>query len=123
MKAARHLGVLLLLLLSRAAPLMACVTPESEMTAAERACCRMMHDQCAQMGMPASHDCCAKAPLAVFENALKSNPVRFHPVAVLLLWTASFNVLANDSVSHAWIHSPEHWPPKSPPAGITVLRI
>ena len=123
MKAVRHLGFVLLLLLSCAAPLMACVNPESEMTAAERACCRMMHDQCAQMGMPASHNCCAKVPPAVFENALKSNSVRFHPVAVLVFWTASFDILASDIVSWAWIHSPEHWPPKSPPVAITVLRI
>ncbi|MBB5060103.1 hypothetical protein HDF16_004839 [Granulicella aggregans] len=110
MKAFRHLGVALLSLLSCAAPLMACVTPESEMTAAERACCRMMHNQCAQMGMPASQNGCAKAPPAVFENALKSNPVRFHPVAVLVLRTASFNVSVNDNVGQAWIHSPEHLP-------------
>ncbi len=123
MKAIRHFGVILLLLLSCAAPLMACVTPKSQMTEAERVCCRMMHNQCAQMGMPASQDCCAKTPSAVFESALKSNRVRFQPVAVLVLWTSSFNVLANDGVSQAWIHSPEHWPPKSPPLGITVLRI
>jgi hypothetical protein len=73
--------------------------------------------------MPASQDCCAKAPPAVFENELKSNPVRFQPVAAFVLWIASFNVLAQDSVGQAWLHSPEHWPPKSPPLAITVLRI
>ena len=93
------------------------------MTAAERACCRMMHNQCDQMRMPASQDCCAKVPHALFENALKSNPVRFQPVAAMVLWVASFDVLTRDSVSHSWIQNPEHWPPKPPPVAITVLRI
>jgi hypothetical protein len=93
------------------------------MTAAERACCRMMRHQCGQMEMPASQDCCAKAPPALFEDALKSNPVRFQPVAAMVLWVASFDVLTRDSVSQASIQSPEHWPPKSPPVAITVLRI
>src|ERR1700730_8228108 len=123
MRIVRHFGVILLLLLSCAAPLMACVTPEDQMTAAERACCRIMHNQCAQMGMPSSQDCCAKAPRAPLENAIRSNPVRFEPVAALVMWVASFHVLAQDSVSQAWIQNPEHWPPKSPPLSITVLRI
>jgi hypothetical protein len=123
MKTIRHFGVVLLLLLSCVAPLMACVRPEAEMTAAERACCRMMHNQCAQMGMPSSQDCCAKAPSSVFDNALKSNPVRFQSVAVTVLWVASIDAFAHDNASQAWIHSPEHWPPKPPPVGITVLRL
>jgi hypothetical protein len=119
----RQFGVILLLLLSCAAPLMACVTPEAQMTAAEHACCRIMHNQCAQMGMPASEDCCAKATPAAFENAIRSNPDRFKPVTALVLWVASFHVLAQDNVSQTWIQSPENWPPKSPPVAITVLRI
>jgi hypothetical protein len=83
----------------------------------------MMHDQCGQMEMPASQDCCAKAPAVPLENAMKSNPVRFDPVATLVLWVASFHVVAQDSVTQAWIQSLEHCPPKSPPIAITVLRI
>lgn len=123
MRIVRHLGVLLLLLVFCAAPVMACVTAESNMAAEERACCRMMHDQCGQMEMPSSQDCCAKAPSVPLENAMQSNPVRFHPVAALVLWVASFHGLAQDSVRQAWIQSPELWPPKSPPVAITVLRI
>lgn len=123
MKTIRHLGVILLLLLSCAAPLMACVSPEAEMTAAERACCRVMRNQCGQMEMPVSQDCCAKAPPAIFENALKSNPVRVQPVGAIVLWVAAFGELTRDSASHASNQSPEHRPPKSPPAAITVLRI
>jgi hypothetical protein len=123
MRAVRHFGVILLLLLSCTAPLMACVTPEAQMTAAERACCRVMHNQCAQVGMPDSQDCCVKAPPAPLENAIRSNPVRFKPVTALVLGVSSFHVLAQDNVSQTWIQSPEHWPPKSPPGAITVLKI
>ena len=93
------------------------------MTGTERACCRMMHNQCDQMGMPASQDCCAKAPSSVFENALKSDSVRFHPVAAIVIWVSSFDLLTRESVSTAWIQSPEHSPPIPPPAAITILRI
>jgi hypothetical protein len=123
MRAVRHFGVILLLLLSCAAPEMACVTPDAQMAAAERACCRMMHNQCGRMEMPVSQDCCAKAPNALFDSALKSNPVKFQPVEAMVLWVASFDVLTRDRASQASFQSPEHWPPKSPPAAITVLRI
>jgi hypothetical protein len=123
MRTVRHFGVILLLLLSCAAPLMACVTPEAEMTAAERACCRVMRNQCGEMEMPVSQDCCAKAPPAVFETALKSSPVGVQPVGAMVLWVDAFDVLTRDSASQASIQSPEHSPPKSPPVAITVLRI
>jgi hypothetical protein len=123
MRAVRHFAVILLLLLSCVAPVMACLTPDAQMTAAERACCLTMRNQCAQMEMPVSQDCCAIALPSLFEHALKSSSVRFQPVVAMVLWVASFDVLTPESVSQAWIHNPEYWPPKSPPAAIAVLRI
>jgi hypothetical protein len=55
--------VLVLLLVSCLAPAMACVVSNAEMNTEERACCRMMKNQCEQMdNMPASHGCCQKTP-------------------------------------------------------------
>jgi hypothetical protein len=123
MRAVRHFGVILLLLLSCLAPVMACAAPDAQMTAAERACCRMMRNQCSQMEMPVSQNCCGKAASAFLDTALKSNPLKFQSVATSALSVAAFDVLTRDRASQASIQGPEHWPPKSPPAAITVLRI
>jgi hypothetical protein len=48
----------LLTLLLVALPVMACVQPGIVMTAAERACCKQMAQQCRESGMAKSHDCC-----------------------------------------------------------------
>jgi len=122
-KALRQFGAALLLLLSCAAPVMACLAPDAHMTAEERACCRVMSAQCGQMAMPASHDCCTKAPNAVLDGALKSNTMQFQPDASIVMWAASLTVLAQQETNQGWMQSPEHWPPKSPPATITVLRV
>jgi hypothetical protein len=125
-KALRQFGAALLLLLSCAAPVMACLAPDARMTAEERACCRVMSAQCGQMAMPASHDCCTKAPNAVLDGALKSNTVQVRPDVCTVSWVASLDVLTvlvQEQSSQGWIQSPQHWPPKSPPAAITVLRI
>ncbi len=70
MKALRQFGVLVLLLVSCLTPAMACMVPNTAMSTQERACCRMMKNQCGQMEMPASHGCCQKAPPSVHDNAL-----------------------------------------------------
>ena len=68
--ALRQFGALILLLVTCMAPAMACMVPGAEMSTQERACCRTMKNQCGQMGMPASHGCCQKAPPSVHDNAL-----------------------------------------------------
>ena len=70
MRILRQFGVLVLLLVSCLAPAMACMVPNAQMSTQERACCRMMKNQCGQMGMPASHGCCQKTPPSVHDNAL-----------------------------------------------------
>lgn len=54
-KVMHKLGAILLLLVSFVAPAMACMAPDAEMTVEERACCRMMKNDCGQMEMPISH--------------------------------------------------------------------
>jgi hypothetical protein len=84
MRIFRQFGVLVLLLVSCLAPAMACMVPNAEMSTQERACCRMMKNQCGQMGMPVSHGCCQKTPPSVHDNALNTKAVTFQPILVLV---------------------------------------
>jgi hypothetical protein len=112
----------MLLLVSCVAPAMACVTPDVQMTAEERACCRIMKSQCGQMEMPSSQDCCKKALSSDHESALKTDTASFHPAAFVAIWTSSSELLAPQSASTGWVR-PEHSPPESPPSAIAILRI
>jgi hypothetical protein len=99
------------------------MTPDTTMTTEERACCRMMKNQCGQMEMPASHDCCKKAPKSFGDSALKTNAVSLHPTAFVALWVSSFELVAPEGATIGWFRRPEHSPPKAPPPAITILRI
>ena len=123
MRIFRQFGVLVLLLVSCLAPAMACVVSNTEMNAEERACCRMMKNQCGQMGMPASHGCCQKTPQSVQINALNAKTVTFHPVVVLAIWRTAAELLNPTTVVSEWIDRPEYSPPQSPPSTISILRI
>ena len=124
MKSIRQFGAILLLLVSCVAPAMACMTPNAEMTTEERACCRMMKNQCGQMmEMPASHDCCKKAQKTVGEAALKTDIVTVHPLTFAVLWGSSFDLFDPRDAVAGWAQRPEHSPQKAPPSSITVLRI
>ena len=124
MKLLRQFGAILLLLVFCAAPAMACMVPDAQMTTEERACCRMMKNQCGQMmEMPASHDCCKKAPKAASGGALKTDTVIVHPLAFAVLSVSSFDLVAPQNAITGWVQRPEHSPPKAPPSTITILRL
>jgi hypothetical protein len=99
------------------------MAPDAQMTAEERACCRMMKSECGQMEMPVSHDCCRKTPAGAHDNALKTDTVSFHPVVAVALWVSSFELLAPQDATNSRVQRPEYSPPKSPPPAITILRI
>jgi hypothetical protein len=122
MRVLRQIGVLVLLLVSCLAPAMACMIPNAEMSAQERACCRMMKNQCGQMEMPTSHGCCQKTPPSVHNDALNTKTVSFHPAVVPVIWlTAS---VANPAFAvTGWVEHSDYSPPQSPPPTITILRI
>jgi hypothetical protein len=122
MRVLRQLGVLILLG-SFLAPAMACMVPNAEMSNQERACCRMMKNQCGQMGMPASHGCCQKTPPSVHDNALDTKAVTFHPVVGTIIWLAASELVNPASTVIGWVKHPDYSPPKSPPAAISILRI
>ncbi|QHN02902.1 hypothetical protein FTO74_05595 [Granulicella sp. WH15] len=123
MRVLRQFGVLLLLLVSCLAPAMACMLPNAEMSAQERACCHMMKDQCGQMEMPASDDCCQKTPPSVHDNALATRTVAFHPAIVPVIWLAAVEMVSPPPAVVGWIERSSSSPPKSQPGTISILRI
>ena len=122
MRRLRQIGVLVLLLVSCLAPAMACMLPGAQLTVEERACCRTMQDQCGQMEMPASHGCCHKAPLTVYDRALARNTEVQHLDLVPVLWLTPSEVLTAESFVIRWADH-DYSPPQSPPSNISILRI
>lgn len=123
MKSLRQFGAVLLLLVSFVAPAMACMAPNAEMTVEERACCRMMKNDCGQMEMPASHDCCKKTPGTLHDNALRSDSASFHPLVAVAVWVPLFDLFPPHDETNGWVQCPEHSPPKPPPSIISALRV
>jgi hypothetical protein len=123
MKGLRQFGVLVLLLVTSLAPAMACMVPDAQMSAQERACCRTMSSQCGQMEMPASHGCCQKTPASLYDHALETKTVAFHPVVVPVLWLAASELVHPIAAVTAWVGRPNYTPPKSLPATVSILRI
>jgi len=124
MKAFRQFGALILLLVSCVAPAMACMVPNVEMSTQERACCRMMKNQCGQMdNMPASHGCCQKIPPGVHDNALNTKAMTFHPAVVPVIWLATVEMVNPATAVIGRVEHPDYSPPKSPPSTVSILRI
>jgi hypothetical protein len=123
MRAFRQLGVLVLLLMTCLAPAMACMVPNAQMSTQERACCRVMKNQCGQMEMPASHGCCQKAPPSVYDNALDTRAVALHSIALPAIWLTAYELLNPASVVTGSIEHPDYTPPKPPLSAISILRI
>jgi hypothetical protein len=123
MRILRQFGGLVLLLVSCPAPAMACMVPDAQMNTEERACCRMMNNQCGQMELPASHGCCQKTSLGVRDNALDTKAANFHPVVTPVVWLAAFELANPASCVSGWIESPDYSPPNSPVSTISILRI
>ena len=118
----RQFGVLVVLVASCLSPAMACLVPGAQLTTEERACCRMMQNQCEQMEMPASHGCCHKTPSNLFDKALTAKTVGLHPVAITVVWLASPELL-NPTSATGSLEQHDFSPPQSPPSTISILRI
>jgi hypothetical protein len=99
------------------------MVPGALLTNDERACCRMMQDQCGQMEMPASHGCCHKSPPAVYEKALAAKAEAQHFVSTVVIWLTPFESLSADSSVIGWVDHHDYSPPQLPPSTISILRI
>jgi hypothetical protein len=99
------------------------MVPSAAMTAQERACCRMMKNQCGQMEMPASHGCCHKNLLGVHDNVLNTTATDFHPIGAPVVRLAAFEFVNPTSVVAGWVERSDDSPPDSPPSTLSILRI
>jgi hypothetical protein len=122
MRVLRQFDVVVLLLVTCLAPAMACMVPNAQMTAEERACCRTMKNHCGQVEMPASHSCCQKTPPSVHGNAWATKAVALHPAVVHTIWLAA-SELTNQTSAAGWVERPDYPPPNSQPPTISILRI
>ena len=123
MKLLRQFGVALLLVASGLRPVMACSNPGVPMSAAERACCQMMHNECERMGMSASSGCCRKAPAGAHEYFVETKIAGDHAAPVATLGLAVADSCAAASVQTGWVEYANDSPPESPPTSVAILRI
>jgi len=111
-----------LLMLLLAGPVMACMLPDTQLTAEESACCKKMAGQCADVGMDSSHSCCVKVLRPQDQlMAASHKSVQIHLESVALVAHPYLRSVASiwSSPLLALVHSP----PGSPPSSTTILRI
>ena len=123
MRVFRQFAVLVLVLVTCVAPTMACMAPDAQLSAPERACCRKMSKQCGHMEMPASHGCCQKTSPNLYNNSLSTRAVTFHPVVATVFYLATSKWLTPVSLATEWVERPDYSPPESPPSSVPILRI
>ena len=123
MRILRQFGAIFLLLIFSAAPVMACMRADAQMSASERACCRMMKNQCGDMQMPASHGCCHETLQSIDQNALNAKTVTLPPLAAIVVTMAACDLLVPNFVTGEWVVSPQYSPPKTPTSSVSVLRL
>jgi hypothetical protein len=122
-KLLRQFGVVLLLFASGLRPVMACSNTGVPMSAAERACCRMMYNECERMGMSASSGCCRKAPARAHEYFAETKIAGDHTAPVVALRLTVSDLCAAASVQTGWVEYADDSPPQSPPTSVFILRI
>ncbi len=122
----RKVGVFALAVLFAALPVMACAVPDAAMTAAERACCKKMAQQCGQAGMAKSHPCCQSTATPADFHALKAPSSQLNHVSLVLFHALPLTSQADAYFSLArWSSriSCTHSPPGLESTTTTVLRI
>lgn len=123
MRILRQFAVLALVLLTCVAPTMACMAPDAQLNAQERACCRRMGNQCNQMEMPASVGCCQKTSPNLYNNSPSTRTAVFPPVVTTVFYPAASEFSMPASIAAEWFGRPGYSPPESPPSSIPILRI
>jgi len=101
-------------------PVMACLVPDAEMSAAERECCKHMAQECGSMNMPSSHSCCETevrqaAPMLHVEKAQAAPQV----TAAIIVTSPAVAEIRPFHLTSSETHSP----PESPPSSTSILRI
>src|SRR5712672_2896187 len=77
-------GVSALVLMLAALPVAACVLTGATMTSAERECCKKMAEQCGDMGMAKTYQCCKVTATPADFHALKTASSQLDHVSLIL---------------------------------------
>lgn len=123
MRILRQIGVWVLLAVSSLTPAMACMLPGAQLTPEERACCRMMHEQCGQMEMHGAPSCCHNVSSSAFDSAQVTKADTPNLFSASVIWVALSDLPNRVSSSIERIEQHDYSPPQSPPSAISVLRI
>ena len=123
MKFLSNLGALLLLNIISLSPVLACMAPEAQMSAAERACCHIMKYECGQMRMPASHGCCQKTLASVNMAAVEKKAALFHPAATAFAGSMSADLFKRQLSQPAHNLNSSASPPGNFTPTLSSLRI
>jgi len=124
MKAVIKVVASILLVWLSAAPAMACLAPNSQLTDAEKACCRQMKNDCGDMGTHSSHSCCKpKAQSVTHPYVITAAKVSRRSIVYVAVrigpQPSTLSVL--QQVSNTATISSDHSPPTS--ISTTILRI
>ena len=115
----RQFASILLMAVLFGYPAMACITPNAEMTEAERECCKHMAQDCGSMEMPSSHTCCQKEVKRPNEMVGRTSVHLLHfAISETLAGLTVPKLAENQSASGPYTRSPE-----SPPSTSSILRI
>jgi hypothetical protein len=118
-------GVSVLAMLLAALPVMACVRPGAEMTAAERECCKKMAAQCGGSSMMKSHGCCQTNVSPDKFDAMKTSSSQIdHSLPDFCAQVVPLEATTAQQPAFATnIASPPHSPPGLLSSATAVLRI
>lgn len=114
----QHIVALGLICLWIGSPVLACV-PNSQMTAAEMACCKKMAGDC-HMGM-GQHPCCKTVSPTPSPVASVQPSSHFHPSFAVAVLTVTLEVAPVSTGESAQVHL--GLPPAAPPGPNSILRI
>jgi hypothetical protein len=124
MKAGVKLAASILLAWLSVVPAMACLAPNSQLTDAEKACCRKMANNCGDMGTDSSHSCCKpKAQSGAHPYVITAAKVSQHSIVdvVLRIGSQPSKLAGLQQFSNAATIPGDHSPPTS--ISTTILRI
>lgn len=121
MKRVVHIGLASLLLIGlMSTPVVACLLPGAQLTAAEEECCLQMAGQCHQA--PGSDSCCepVSSPEKAFLDAKRDSPI---PPLVAVGLTIEPAARLAEFTGLRFTRELIHGPPDAPPATLFALRI
>src|SRR5438270_7780091 len=123
MKCVAKIGVLFVISVLAATPLLACIVPGIATTEEEAACCREMASECDHGSMPSSHSCCKMLSVADQAAAAKASFQLLHQFSSLYVVRSSFDSTWDTIRESDRAVITGNSLPESPPTSSAILRI